>query len=60
MLIFREYTQLKIDWDMPHRGQGRLLKEVSAGNPTIVTFGLNQQTFPSSITLPTPKINRMQ
>jgi hypothetical protein len=40
----------------PYRGQGVIKTSVEAGKELIVLFRLKSQNYPTSLTLPTPKI----
>ncbi len=45
-----------MEWEPPYRGKGQILEEVNSSKPLIVLFSINNETLPTSLTLPAPKI----
>jgi hypothetical protein len=55
-VLFREYTDKRFLLKKPYRGKGVIKTSVEAGKELIVLFRIKSQNFPTSISLPTPKL----
>ena len=56
LLMFREYIERRLSLKKPYKGQGVIKTMVEPGKELIVLFRMKAHSYPTSITLPTPKI----